>query len=119
MKCEGCQNENAWIVHPKTEKLTGRRYEECNRCFDSSIPSNPDVYFREPYWDENIHDQDDPFHDWKKGTFITSKAHKAYVMKKCCLKESGDRHHGTNNFDPIAARHARESLNRQMPNRRP
>ena len=113
MKCEGCKNENAWIVHPKKEAYTGRVFEECNVCFDKSIPANPDVYFREPYWDENIHDQDDPSHDWRRGTFITSKAHKAYVMKKCCLQEAGDRHHGTNNFDPIAARHASESLKRR------
>ena len=113
MLCNGCQNPDAWIVHPKTEKLTGRRFEECNRCFDSSIPSHPDVYFRQPYWDETIHDQDDPSHDWKKGTFITSRAHKAYAMKKCCLQEAGDRRHGTNNFDPIAARFARESLEKR------
>ena len=100
-------------MHPKKEALTGRVYEECNRCFDKSIPANPDVYFRGPYWDENIHDLDDPSHDRVKGTFITSKAHKAYAMKKCCLVEAGDRRGGSNNFDPIAARHAAKSLTRR------
>lgn len=108
--CGGCGNSDAWVIHYKTEKLTGRRYEECNRCFDSSIPKNPDVYFREPYWADNIHDYDDPTHDRQRGTFITSKAHKAYVLKKCGLQEAGDRRGGTNNFDRIAAKYADASL---------
>lgn len=112
VKCDGCGNADAWSVVPKKETLTGRVYEECNVCFDKSIPSNPDVYFRAPYWDDNIRDRDDPSYDFKRGTFITSKAHKAYCMKKLGLQEAGDRHHGTNNFDAIAARHARESLRR-------
>jgi len=44
------------------------------------------------------------------GHFCPDKATKAYYLKKYGLQEAGDRRHGTNNYDPIAARHARESL---------
>lgn len=112
MKCEGCGNENAWSVHKKKESLTQRIYEECNTCFDSTVPHNPDVYFRQPYWDENLHDFDDPHYDFRKGTFITSKSHKAYVLKKCGIREAGDSVNGKRNFDPISHRHAQASLRR-------
>lgn len=115
MNCSGCKNDNAWAVHPKKEVLTGRVYEECNLCFDSSIPSHPDVYFKEPYWDENLSDFDDPAYDPKRGTFIRSKAHKAYVMKKCGLREDGDRKHGWRAFDPSYSKRAMESLNNRRP----
>jgi hypothetical protein len=55
------------------------------------VPENPDVYFRKPYWDFNLHDLDDPYYDKTKGTYIRSKRHKAYVLKKLNLRESGDR----------------------------
>lgn len=112
MNCAGCGNDNAWAVHPKKEQATGRVYEECNRCFDSSIPKAPDVYFREPYWDENLCDFDDPHYDPRRGTFITSKAHKAYVMKKCGLREDGDKKAGARAFDPLYSRIAHENFRR-------
>lgn len=112
MRCEGCGNEDAWMVQPKKEKLTGRVYEECNRCFDASIAQNPDVYFREPYWDENLCDYDDPGYDPKRGTFIRSKAHKAYVLKKCGLFEDGDKKGGARAFDPLYHKHAIDALRR-------
>jgi hypothetical protein len=111
--CEGCGNPDPWARHPKKEAYTGRWFEECNRCFDPSIPSNPDVYFRGPYWDENLHDFDSPGYDPRRGTFITSKAHKAYVMKKLGLVERGDRVRGKLNFDPISHKHAMASLQRR------
>ena len=118
MKCEGCKqdNEKVWAVHPKKEKLSGRVYEECNLCFDGSIPTNPDVYFRQPYWDENISDYDDPSYDPRRGTYIRSKAHKAYVLKKLGLREDGDKRHGARAFDPMYSRVAHESLNRRLQN---
>ena len=111
--CEGCGNDNPWARHPKKEALTGQVFEECNRCFDPSIPKNPDVYFRTPYWDPNLFDFDSPGFDPKRGTFITSKAHKAYVMKKLGVREAGDTRHGSRNFDPISHRHAMNSLKRK------
>lgn len=98
MVCQGCGNDKAWAVHHKREQVTGKIYFECNRCFDPSIPESPDVYFREPYWDEHLHDRDDPSYDVNKGTFIRSKKHKAYVMKKVGLFEAGDRRHGSNSI---------------------
>ena len=35
-------------------------------------------------------------------------------LKKYGLQEAGDRHGGTNNYDKIAAKHARESLTRRI-----
>lgn len=116
--CSGCKNENAWSLHRKKEKITGKIYEECNRCFDPSIGANPDVYFRSPYWDENLSDFDDPSYDPKRGTFIRSKSHKAYVMKKSNLREDGDTRHGSRAFDPSYSRVAHENFRRQYHERR-
>lgn len=101
--CLGCGNKEAWAVHNKKEKLTGVVYQECNKCFDNTIPSNPDVYFKEPYWDYNLHDMDDPSYDPRRGTYITSKQHKAYVLKKLNLREAGDREGGRRIFDRYSA----------------
>lgn len=113
MLCKGCgeDSEKVWAVHPKKERLTGRVYEECNLCFDASIPARPDVYFREPYWDENLSDFDDPSYDPKRGTFITSRSHKAYVLRKLGLLEDGDKRNGARAFDPMYSRHAHAALN--------
>lgn len=113
MLCKGCGNSEAWAVHPKKEQMSGRVFEECNKCFDSSIPQAPDVYFRGPYWDENLSDFDDPSYDPRRGTFITSKSHKAYVMKKCGLREDGDAHGGARKFDPLYSRIAHENFRKQ------
>jgi hypothetical protein len=113
MKCNGCgvDNEKVWAVHPKKEKFTGRVFEECNLCFDSCIPARPDIYFREPYWDENLGDLDDPSYDPKRGTFIRSRSHKAYVLKKLGLIEDGDKRNGSRAYDPMYSKHALASLN--------
>lgn len=116
MHCDGCGNDKAWVIHKKKEKFTGIIYEECNRCFDSEISSTPDVYFRTPYWDENLSDFDDPSYDPARGTFIRSKQHKAYVLKKCNLQEDGDKKHGWRAFDPMYSKHAQNSLTRRHHN---
>jgi hypothetical protein len=112
MECTGCGNSDAWTIHKKKETYTGKVFEECNRCFDSSISGTPDVYFREPYWDENLSDFDDPGYDPRRGTFITSKSHKAYVLKKCGLREDGDTIHGSRKFDPGYSREAHKNFRR-------
>ena len=100
MECwAGCGNKKAWAVHKKVEKHSGREYTECNVCFDPSIPKNPDVYFRQPYWDYNLHDKDDASYDVNKGTFVRSKEHKAYLLKKLNLQEAGDKESGSRIFD--------------------
>lgn len=116
MRCDGCGNEDAWAVHPKKESFTGKIYEECNRCFDPSIPQVPDVYFREPYWDPNLCDYDDPSYDKDRGTFVRSRDHKAYLLKKLNLREDGDRKGGSRAFDPSYHRRAMKSLlERRLP----
>lgn len=101
MECRGCGNQEPWVVNHKKEAMTGKIYDECNKCFDPSIPKNPDVYFKTPYWDEQLLDWDDPTCDNNKGTFIRSKEHKAYVLKKLGMREAGDRKRGFRNEDML------------------
>lgn len=115
--CESCGNLDPWARHPKKEALTGRVYEECNQCFDSSVASNPDVYCPVGgYWDTHLYDFDDPTYDPQKGLFIRSKQHKAYVLKKMGSREAGDRVAGKRSFDPISFKHAEASLRRSHEN---
>lgn len=105
--CVSCGSKNPWMKRWKKEKFSGCRYMECNNCFDASnAGSGADVYFREPYWDDNLHDLDDPSYDPQRGTFVTSKAHKAYLFKKLSVREAGDPVHGTTGFDPLYSKHA-------------
>lgn len=71
-----------------------------------------DVYFKEPYFDEQLSSQEHP-----GGKFIGTKAEKKYWLDKCNLREAGDRVHGASKFDPISHRHAEESLRRNPPRR--
>jgi hypothetical protein len=70
-----------------------------------------DVYFKEPYWDPHLASEDHP-----GPKFISSREEKKYWLEKCNLCESGDRVHGARSFDPIAYKHARESLTRRPKN---
>jgi hypothetical protein len=81
-------------------------------CISDSVGrGSPDVYFKEPYFDPNIASPNHPGHE--NGTFIESRMHKAMLMKKFDIREAGDARHGSRNFDPIAHRHAMESLRRK------
>lgn len=66
-----------------------------------------DIYFKEPYWDENISSEEHP-----GAKFISSRGEKKAWLEKCNLREAGDRVHGANSFDKISHRHAMESLRR-------
>ena len=103
-KCDGCGNDKAWSITYKKEAISGKIYPECNKCFDPSISHNPDVYFKQPYWDEHLMDWDDPTCNNATGTWIRSKEHKAYVMKKLGIREAGDRKHGFRNEDMLRYR---------------
>lgn len=72
---------------------------------DDSPVCMPDVYFDRPGTHHGIGDP-----ATGEPIFITSKAHKAYEMKKQNLREVGDKVHGARNFDPISYRHAQASL---------
>lgn len=113
-RCLGCGHQNPWSVKWKKEKLSGRKFMECNNCFDASIPDHPDVYFKEPYWDDNLHDLDDVSYDPERGTFVTSRKHKAYLFKKLGVREAGDRIRGATSYDPTYARIARENFNKSL-----
>lgn len=110
MICRGCGNENAYRVLSRWEG--GNVSDECDRCstrlgatfHDCYVPSGG-MHF------EGLSHPDYP--ESYGGTFCPDKATKAHYLKKYGLQEAGDRRSGTNNYDPIAARHARESLTRR------
>lgn len=80
----------------------------CDLCGGTrTVSGNPDVYFKGTYVDEHLANEEHP-----GPKTITSRAEKAYWLKKCGLRESGDRVHGATSFDPISHRHAKESLRR-------
>lgn len=111
MICNGCGNQAAYAV--RTTYGDGRVEESCNACGGGHSMANvPDVYFKEPYVDEHLGSEEFP-----GPKTINSRAEKAYWLKKCNLREGGDRVHGANKFDPISHRHAEESL-RRPPQRR-
>ena len=66
----------------------------------------PSLYFRQPYLDPNLAHPDRP---WEKdGVLVTSKRHKAALMREQGLVEAGDRKHGARNFDKSMARSAKD-----------
>lgn len=67
--------------------------ESCSDC-DWVPPSTfHDVYFRRPYWEEQI---------GPEPVFIESRAQKAHLLKDRGLREAGDRVHGSNGLDRIS-----------------
>ena len=88
----------------------GSKREACEYCGGfTTVADVPDCYV--PAGGMHFEGLSHPdFPESRGGTFCPDKATKAYYLKKYGLQESGDRRGGTNNYDPIAARHARESL---------
>ena|SRR5258708_17728232 len=112
MTCNSCGNAAAYAVRSVYD--SGRIIDSCDRCGGQrSLCNTPDVYFKEAYVDEHLGSEEFP-----GPKRINSRAEKAYWLKKCNLRESGDRHHGATSFDPISHRHAEESL-RHPPQRGP
>lgn len=107
MNCRRCLNEQAYAV--RTVYSDGRMEDTCDKCgFSGGGMGMHDIYFKEPYLDENLGSQEFP-----GAKQINSKAEKKYWLDKCGLREAGDRHHGATTFDPISHRHAQESLRRK------
>ena len=77
----------------------GKALETCdsNSCGGERSYGVPDVYFDKPYVDENIVDEAKP-ETWG-GTLITSKRQKASEMRRLGIFESGDRKHGSRNYE--------------------
>jgi hypothetical protein len=108
MNCNGCGNDAAYAV--RTVYDDGRLQDSCDRCGGGrSIANVPDVFFKEPYFDENLGSQDDP-----GPKFIGSKSEKAYWLKKRNLREAGDRVHGATSFDPKYSRIAHDNYRRSL-----
>lgn len=96
MQCNNCGNEHAYRMRVSAGG------ESCDRCGSLASVAVPDVYFRGPYLDPNLANASRPSE--KDGVWITSKAHKARIMKEQNLREVGDRQHGSRNFERTAFR---------------
>jgi hypothetical protein len=85
-----CGNEDASKVRIVYGE-DGGRIECCDKCgqLDNS-GCEPDVFFREPYFDEHLGNKVHPHGQW-----VFSKRHKARLLKEQGLVESGDRIHGS------------------------
>lgn len=99
--CLNCGNQTPYA------KWIREISEFCDRCGTGALTVVPDVYFKSAYMDEHLATEEHP-----GPKFIGSRADKAYWLKKCKLREAGDRVHGATSFDPISHRHAEESLRR-------
>jgi hypothetical protein len=108
MMCRACGNKDAYRVRT----MLGSDLEpldQCDRCTDKPAMPVYDCYV--PVGGMHFEALSHPdFPESIGGHFCPDKATKAYYLKKYGLQEAGDRRHGTNNYDRIAARHARESL---------
>lgn len=100
MKCNNCGNTKASRWHCKW--IDGNMSESCNLCVDLNHLARPDVYFRKPYLDPNLAK---PYSRLEKdGVWVTSKSHKARLMKEQGLRELGDTARGGRIFDKHSAR---------------
>lgn len=107
MNCRNCKNEAAYAV--RTIYDSGELIDSCDRCGGlSSIANVPDVYFKQPYWDQHLGSQDDP-----GPKFIGSKSEKAYWLKKRGLREAGDRVRGVDSFQASYSREAFKNLRKR------
>jgi hypothetical protein len=102
MKCDGCGNEHAIRLRTYFDNVPGettnkQMKEVCDKCGTvCNTTACPDVYFKEPYFDEHLGDQKHPY-----GQHIKSKAHKARIMREQNVHEYGDRVRGARAaFDP-------------------
>ena len=85
MTCDNCKNPEAYRLSYRSGSCS------CDKCGSVPKVTISDVYFRQPYFDQNIaHDTKNPL-----GTHIHSREQKARVMKDLGIKESGDRRHGS------------------------
>jgi len=88
MKCDGCGNENATRIRTYFDDNKQMK-EICDKCGVVSNTASPDVYFRDAYFDGNLGDGKHPYGQW-----ITSKTHKAKIMREQGVSERGDRIRG-------------------------
>lgn len=93
MNCKGCGNQAAFHTTAWYDKAADKIVEICDRCGGSrrgEIPTEPDVYWPgQAHYNANICDE------MGRPVLLTSRKHKAEVMKQRNLQEAGDRHHGS------------------------
>lgn len=77
----------------KSKIVDGHPKDACISCGDFNMPWVPDVYFKEPYFDEHLGDQSHP-----NGRWVVSARQKADLLKALGAHEAGDRVHGARNF---------------------
>ena len=83
MVCQGCKA----LTH--LVKIRNG-VETCPYCSNVASPYLPDVYFKEPYFDEHLGTDKSP-----QGQWVYSKADKARKMQDIRVVEKGDRTHGS------------------------
>lgn len=101
--CRSCGSTRWFQMRSTADRDT------CSECPDPvrDVATFYDVYFDKPGDHHGLYAK-----DTGEPIFITSRAHKAYEMKKLGLEEKGDAVRGKRNFDPVSYRHAQESLRR-------
>lgn len=98
MKCEGCGNENAY----RWRMVSGA--ECCDGCSALGSVQNPDVFFKEPYWDPHLGDH----RKGERSVWVESRAHKAQLLAERGWKEIGDKQGGARVQDKFVVRREQE-----------
>lgn len=81
MICEACGNKEAFRI---IQSESG--FKACDRCSNMSFTGIPDVYWPgRPHYNENLTDK------MGNPVYLTSRRHKAEVMHKLGVMETGDR----------------------------
>ena len=84
MICLNCNSTDARIWRKREDGT-----ESCNNCSDVRRPVAYDVYFKEPYYDENLANKENPHGRW-----VPDKKTKAQYMKEKGIREAGDKVRG-------------------------
>jgi len=88
LSCRGCGNSAAYRVQARM--IENKIIDICDRCGDVGSAHVPDVYWPgHAYKSENITDANG------NPILLTSRRHKAEVMREQGLSEAGDKYHGS------------------------
>jgi predicted nucleic acid-binding Zn ribbon protein len=86
MECSGCGNKSAYRVSFSSSG------ESCDKCGAATLSTFrfSDVYYKGPGFEAHLaHPEKSP-----KGNFVTSREHKAVLMRELGVRETGDKIHG-------------------------
>lgn len=87
LHCRGCGSNVSH--HTQTRIVEGELRDTCDRCGSVGNAGVPDVYFKGPHTNPNITDL------MGRPIELTSRRHKADVLRKQNAREAGDSYHGT------------------------